>query len=64
LLDTAPEDDFRKAFGLVAKEANHAWFKSREKGVFLGQLVHQHWEKIVNTPTGQVISQLKRFAHE
>lgn len=54
---------FRTAFGTVAKKKNQAWFKSREQGVFLGGLVAQHWAAIAKTPTHDVISKLRDFAH-
>lgn len=54
---------FRTAFGDVAKKKNQAWFKSREQGSFLGGLVAQYWTSIANTPTYQVVSKLRNFAH-
>lgn len=54
---------FRTAFGDVAKKKNQAWFKSRERGTFLGALVAEHWIEIANTPTYEVIGGLRTFAH-
>lgn len=54
---------FRTAFGDVAKRKNQAWFKSREQGAFLGELVAAHWSAIADTPTHEVIAKLKAFAH-
>lgn len=56
-------DAFRKAFGDLAKRKNQAWFKTREQGAFLGRLIAQHWDAITNTPTHEVISKLRSFAH-
>jgi energy-coupling factor transporter ATP-binding protein EcfA2 len=54
---------FRVAFGEVAKRKNHAWFKSREQGVFLGSLVAEYWDAIAGTPTHDMIGCLRQFAH-
>jgi len=54
---------FRKAFGIVAKKKNQAWFKTRDQGAFLGRLVAQHWSAILNTPTHDVVGKLRAFAH-
>ena len=56
-------DAFRKAFGDLAK-SDHAWFKNRSLGVFLGHLIAKHWEEIPNTSTHEVIGRLKAFAHD
>jgi hypothetical protein len=55
--------NFRTAFGDAAKKKSQAWFKSREQGGFLGGLVAEHWGSIANTPTHEVVSKLKAFAH-
>lgn len=54
---------FRKAFGDLAKKKNQAWFKTRDQGAFLGRLIAEHWSAISNTPTHDVISKLRAFAH-
>ncbi len=56
-------DAFRKAFGDLAKKKNQAWFKTRDQGAFLGDLIAQHWDAIPNTPTHEVIGKLRAFAH-
>jgi hypothetical protein len=54
---------FRTAFGDVAKKKNRAWFKCRDQGAFLGRLVAEHWSALATTPTHEVITKLKAFAH-
>lgn len=46
----AGEAAFRAAFGGVAKKKNQAWFKSREQGALLGNLIAEHWDAISKTP--------------
>lgn len=53
---------FRTAFGDVAKKKNQAWFKSREQGAFLGDLVAKHWAALAGTPTHDLIGRLRTFA--
>lgn len=62
-ISAAGVEAFRKAFGNVAKKKNQAWFKSREQGAFLGELVAEHWSAIASTPTHEVIDSLRTFAH-
>ncbi len=62
-IGVAGEPAFRTAFGGVAKKKNQAWFKSREQGAFLGNLVAEHWDAISTTPTHKVIGELRSFAH-
>lgn len=56
-------DAFRKALGDVAKKNNQAWFKTREGGALLGALIAKHWDDIEGTPTHDIVTQLKAFAH-
>jgi putative ATP-dependent endonuclease of the OLD family len=62
-VDSATPAAFRPAFGAVAKDKKHAWFKSREQGVFLGRLVVEHWHAISGTPTHTIVGRLRSFAH-
>lgn len=52
---------FRKALGIVAHRKG--WFKKYGEGNFLGSLITEHWNSITNTPTHQIISQLRDFTH-
>jgi putative ATP-dependent endonuclease of OLD family len=65
--ETWPEavdaEKFRAVLGAIAKQEKHAWFKSREQGAFLGDLVTEHWSTIGSTPTHDVIGRLRSFAH-
>lgn len=54
---------FRTAFGEVAKKKNQAWFKTREQGNLLGQLIIAHWAAIENTPTHELVAKLRAFVH-
>lgn len=54
---------FRIAIGDVAKKKHQAWFKSRDQGAFLGELIAQHWHAIGGTPTHKLIGELRAFAH-
>lgn len=60
-VDAVPETDFRAALGAQAKA--HGWFKSREGGAFLGDLVCGHCDAMRTTPTMAVINGLRAFAH-
>lgn len=55
--------EFRLAFGDVAKKKNHAWFKTRDQGAFLGRLIAQHWNDLAATPTYEIVAKLKAFVH-
>lgn len=56
-------DAFRKAFGELAKKKSQAWFKTRDQGAVLGDLIARHWNAIPNTATHEVIGKLRAFAH-
>ncbi|MCC6241929.1 MAG: AAA family ATPase [Gemmatimonadaceae bacterium] len=62
-IDAKGLDAFRKAFGDLAK-SDHAWFKNRSLGVFLGHLIAEYWEQIPSTSTYEVIGKLKEFVHD
>jgi putative ATP-dependent endonuclease of OLD family len=63
-VDATSEASFRAALGELAKQDGHAWFKSRDRGQFLGGLVAAHWGDLGGTGTHQVIEQLRSFAHD
>lgn len=55
------EHDFRRALGSMAKK--HGWFKSREGGVRLGELLLANLGQMKDTGTVGVVNDLRAFAH-
>ena len=54
---------FRTAFGTIAKQKQHGWFKSSDQGAFLGGLITKYWTAIDATPTHALISELRSYVH-
>lgn len=56
------ENRFRRALGSKAKQKG--WFKSRELGEVLGGLIVRCWGDLANTPTRDLLDQLRSFVHD
>lgn len=53
--------DIRKAIGKASSEKK--WFKDEQRGMILGELLHNLWPDIKDTPLGQRISEVRAFCY-
>ena len=61
-VDVVDEQSFRGALGTAAHRKG--WFKTRDLGRALANLLAQNWEEIADKPTGEVLQKLKAFVHD